>query len=191
MKFLKGLGNAIAGIFGVEEKVARVATDPRVSEPVFMMLQSIKKNPHHWRVKFVMPVSYNDALNSRHPMHWSGSVKVVITDRHVGECYEARLRIDDRLATNIMRCQFYKRPLDDYMPIAMASVCEGPDWLNPQELNALEYAIKDLVVQRMAKIIKHRGRETQRAEKAAKVRIEFRREQERQRLINVYGAHND
>lgn len=192
MKFLKGLGDAIAGIF-TGDKVARVTTDPRVSEPVFMMLRSMKNHPHHWRVKLIMPTSYADMLSSRHTPYWPGWVGVQITDRRVGECYEACIRLDSRWGCDLMHATHFHQlaPQSAEDAVRMAQLTRYPDWLNELEARELHYALNVLMFKRLALIRARKSRESERAEKDAAVRALARREQERKRLINVYGAHNE
>ncbi len=192
MKFLKLLGRLFSKDEDVvSEKIARVATDPRVSEPVFMMIRSMKKRPQDWRVQFETQRTYAEVQRARHGIYVGNSVKVHITDRGVGECYEATLFVDSCTIQDLMHAQALKRLLDtpSIEMMCCATVSGMPSWLNPRELTELHFALTKLMTARVERVRARTNRENNRSQEIQKAKQLRNQAAERQRLINLYGAH--
>lgn len=180
----------------VKEKVARVAKDPRVSEPVFMMLQSIKKNPAQWRVDMDIPEIdlYSDRI--KNPWKYSDytTTSVLIFDRNVGETYRAVISLKTRVWASCITAKRLRRFIsldDDLLEVVMAKHTYYPDWMNEIEARELHAALSELVYERMKKIIARQDRaEIRKAEAINRCRND-ERAKERQRLVEVYkGGSN-
>lgn len=189
MKFLKTVGLTLARLFSKEEiveKVARVATDPRISEPVFLMLRSIKKNPRQWRVSLVPGVDWNDAVSARHPMHFSGVMTVRVTDRITKECYEGSVYMETSLASDIVYANALKRVIDRPDRLQWLTMVNAPYWMTKEEARELFYALSKLMQERIARVSAYERRGAERRLAASKLAAEVWKNTERQRLIAVY-----
>lgn len=180
----------------VVEKVQRIKTDPRVSEPVFMMLESMRKHPKRWRVELDLE-EYDPDREFRIRIRHMGrgdcttAVNMRITDRGVGEVYQASLMLPLNLAERLAKDKALRRAPDEYALTDLVMAPHGyyPNWLNDVEARELHSALSRMMYDRISKVIERQGRVEARRVAAQQAEIEQKRLAERQRLITVYGGH--
>ena len=187
MKFWRNLGLLVKGLINSKPavEVAKAARDPRISEPVWMMIRSIKQNPKRWKVVLNLPDYRDMALRGHRPrsyMQVGGMVGYpvhgYVLDTITGEKYGGMVYAD----LTDMPLSFKKEPFQ----IFVMTVSNSPDWMTNDEASALVYALTQEYGARLAKVKK---RQTDRDIKAQRRREEARQHhiaEERERLIKVY-----
>lgn len=171
-------------------EIAKATRDSRVSEPVWMMLESIRNNPRGWRVEIIFPTFHTASNSFNTSSKWTNGtnqllVSVKVTDRNVGEVYMGSIWVDERSLYGAYMVRG-TNVLNEYGIIFSNAVCNYPSWLNLTEGRDLYYALANVMQARLTKVLAYQTREATRTKQIQKIRVQQEHDDERDRLIAVY-----
>jgi hypothetical protein len=160
----------------LEPAIREAARNPSISEPVHMMIDSMREKPHNWVVRVVSDRSESQ-YGWKNFAHAPGPayVPVVydITDRKVGYTY--------RVTCRVQREDFLQGQLG-----IIQRVVDYPEWLTHAESQLLGCELCELLVKRVSKV---RERMTRQQERKATIEREAAKQiaaLERQRVMDMY-----
>lgn len=196
MKISEKLANFAGKLIGlkpaskVSREIAKAVRDPRISEPVWMMLESIRQNPRQWRVELILPtevMDFREQLRMIKQGTTQTAVEVKITDRNVGETYTAKIWVENSSLSNLVYERLCRR-VTEYSQVFIGDMASYPEWLNIVEARDLHHALCKLMETRVRKV---RAREMRALHRRIAQELDRKQQanaNERARLTQVYGG---
>lgn len=192
MKISEKLANFAGKLIGlkpaskVSREIAKAVRDPRISEPVWMMLESIRTNPKNWKVAVELPEDMSTKEQIRRSVRgitgWP--VNITVRDKANGEVYNGTVLAE----VTTVAGSVIGKAVGRLTSLLIIELMSYPDWMTKEEARELVYVLSKEQDKRIQKAQERKNRRTDKLLAEAAERRERSRITERARLTQVYGG---